>query len=141
MNSNNITKNFIAAVKDRLTSDKWSVFDVNFTGKGVPRSSEEVRVHIKLDGNGGYLYGVNGYYDEPQNLISEQEFGDLLKRYYVDNNTLGNFNDWDFTFSVVSELHYYGIEVLPSYLDKDAYIRTCKNRDRFFAEYVWNMCV
>ena len=135
MDSINIAKNFITAVKDLLTTDKWSVFDINFTGEGVPTASEMVRVHVKLDGNGGYLYGTNGCCAEPKNLVSELEFGDLLKNYYIDNNIFGDYNDWDFTFTVVSELHYYAIEVLPSYLDKDAYIRECKFRDRMFEEY------
>ena len=135
MDSINIAKNFIAAVKDLLTTDKWSVFDINFTGEGVPCASETVRVHVKLDGNGGYLYGTNGCCGEPKNLVSELKFGDLLKNYYIDNNIFGDYNDWDFKFTVVSELNYYAIEVLPSYLNKDEYVRECKFRDRMFAEY------
>ena len=127
-----IAKNFISAVKDLLTTDKWSVFDINFTGAGVPTSSESIRVHVKLDEKGGYIYGTEGCCGEPRNIVSEVEFGDLLKKYYIDNSPL---LDWDFTFDVVSELHYYGIEVLPTYLDKDAYIKECKFRDRMFAEY------
>lgn len=132
MDSINIAKNFIAAVKDLLTSDKWSVFDINFSGEAVPCSSETVRVHVKLDGNGGYLYGTNGCCSTPDKVVSETEFGDLLKKYYIENNIFG---DWDFEFIVVSELHYYAIEVLPTYLNKDAYVRECKFRDKMFEEY------
>ena len=132
MDSTNIVKNFISVVKDRLTSDKWTVFDINFTGAAVPCSSETIRVHVKLDGNGGYLYGTNGCCSTPDKVVSEVEFSDLLKKYYIDNNI---FEGWDFTFTVVSELHYYGISVLPTYLDKDAYISECKFRDRMFEEY------
>ena len=132
INTKTIVKNFISAVKNLLTADKWSVFDINFTGAGVPHSGESVRVHVKLDGNGGYLFGTNGCCDTPDKVVSETEFGELLKKYYIDNNIFG---DWDFEFTVVSELHYYGIEVLPSYLDKDAYVRECRFRDKMFAEY------
>ena len=132
MDSTIITKNFISAVASFLTPDKWTVFDINFTGESVPCSSETVRVYIKLDDNGGYLYGTNGYCGEPQKVISESEFGKLLNTYYTNNDIS---EKWDFTFNVITELHEYGINVLPSYLNKDKYIKECRFRDRMFEEY------
>ena len=127
-----ITKNLISAVAERLTNDKWTVFDINFKGNAVPFESQKKRIHIKRDGDAGYLYGIKGYCGEPEELVSEQELGDILYDYYMKN---GMSKEWDFKFVVVSELHYYGIDVLPTYLDKDEYVRECRFRDKMMAEY------
>lgn len=127
-----ITKNLISAVAERLTNDKWTVFDINFKGNSVAFASEKIRIHIKRDGDAGYLYGIKGYCGEPKELVSDTELGNILNDYYINS---GVSKEWDFNFVVVSELHYYGIDVLPTYLDKDEYVRECRFCDKMMAEY------